>query len=42
MTRRRWTPAENDMLREHYPHRRTEDVAAMLGRPVKSVLAQAA
>ena len=39
--RRFWTEAELELLRQHYPDRTGDDVAAMLGRPVRSVYKKA-
>lgn len=39
--RRMWTDEQKAVLREHYPHRPTQAVAAMLGRPVAQVYNQA-
>ncbi len=41
MTRRRWTPAEDEILRRRYPDLRAADVAAELGRTVSQVHARA-
>jgi len=36
-----WTEAQIASLREHFPHRKTRDVAALIGRPEKSVSSKA-
>lgn len=36
-----WTPAEEALLRERYPHQRSADIAAALGRPLKHVYSKA-
>ena len=42
MSRQKWLDAELAILRQHYPHRRTADLCALLpGRDEKSIYAKA-
>lgn len=41
MKRRKWTEAEIETLRAHYPHMQTDELAELMGRNVKSVYYQA-
>ena len=41
MTRHQWTPAETALLRECYPHQRSQDIADLMGIDRKSILSKA-
>jgi len=41
MKRRPWSPSEVELLRQLYPHKRTVEIAAQLGRTVETVFAKA-
>jgi len=39
--RRPWSPSDIELLRQLYPHKRTIDIAAQLGRTVETVFTKA-